>query len=174
MYVFFFFCVLLHLGGAWPPSRVLLSFVGFLFPLVCPFIPFCSSVAVMTSRRSGLAVMGCSSGLTRVGASAGLGGFDSCGLGLGAVGRSRARWRVCWRRLASGLLGVLWAGLGVAPRGAGWLGLGVRWCRRWLGGQARRAVWRAGLLGCCGCCWCRCADACGVAGGGVCAGLGLG
>ena len=50
--VLVFFCVVLHLGGAWPPSRVLLSFVGFLFPLVCPFIPFCSSVAVMTLRRS--------------------------------------------------------------------------------------------------------------------------
>ena len=55
---FFFFCVVLHLGGAWPPSRVLLSFVGFLFPLVCPFTPLCSSVAVMTLRRSGHALTG--------------------------------------------------------------------------------------------------------------------
>ena len=47
----FFFCVVLHLGGACPPSRVLLSFVGFLFPLVCSFIPFCSSLAVMTFRN---------------------------------------------------------------------------------------------------------------------------
>ena len=54
----FFLCVVLHLGGTWPPSRVLLSFVGFLFPLVCPFIPFCSSVAVMDLRRSGHARAG--------------------------------------------------------------------------------------------------------------------
>ena len=53
-----FLCVVLHLGGARPPSRVLLPFVGFLFPLVCPFIPFCSSVAVMTLRRPGHARTG--------------------------------------------------------------------------------------------------------------------
>ena len=41
-------------------------------------------------------------------------------------------------------------------------------------GQARRVVWRAGLLGCCGCRRCRCADACGVLRGCVRAGLGFG
>ena len=46
-------CVVLHLGGVWPPSCVLLSFVGFFVPPSCPFIPCCSSVAVMTLRRSG-------------------------------------------------------------------------------------------------------------------------
>ena len=39
---------------------------------------------------------------------------------------------------------------------------------------ARRAVWRAGLLRCCGCCRCRCADASWVARGCVCARLGFG
>ena len=48
-----FLCVVLHLGGVWPPSCVLLSFVGFFVPPSCPFIPCCSSVAVMTLRRSG-------------------------------------------------------------------------------------------------------------------------
>ena len=124
-------------------------------------------------RSQGLAVMGYGLGLTRVWASAGLGSFDGCGLGIGAVGRSGARWRVRWRPSASGLLGVFWARTGVAPRGGGWLGNGGRsWCR-WLGGQARRAVWRAGLLGCCGWSRCRCADACGVARGCVSAGVGL-
>ena len=56
----------------------------------------------------------------------------------------------------------------MAPRGGGWLGNGVRWRCRWLGGQAPQAVWRAGLLGCCGCRRSRCADACEVARGGVC------
>ena len=37
-------------------------------------------------RSQGLAVMGCGSGLMRVRALAGLGGFDGCGLGFGAVG----------------------------------------------------------------------------------------
>ena len=54
----------------------------------------------------GLAVMGCDSGLIRVGALAGLSGFDGCGLGFGAVGRSGARSRARWRPSASGLLGV--------------------------------------------------------------------
>ena len=102
-------------------------------------------------RSQGLAVMGCGSGLTRVGASSGLGGFDSCGLGFGAVGPSGARWCVRQRPSASGLLGGFWAGHGAAPRGGGWLGIGVRWWRRGLGGQARRAVWCTGLLGCGGC-----------------------
>ena len=48
-----FLCVVRHLGGVWPPSCVLLSFVGFFAPPSCPFIPCCSSVAVMTLRRSG-------------------------------------------------------------------------------------------------------------------------
>ena len=48
-----FLCVVLHLGGVWPPSCVLLSFVGFFVPPSCPFIPCCSSVAVMTLRLSG-------------------------------------------------------------------------------------------------------------------------
>ena len=74
----------------------------------------------------------------------------------------------------SGSFGVFRAGPGVAPRGGGWLGNGVRWRRRWLGGQARRAVWRAELLRCCGCRRRRCADACGVARGSVCAGSGFG
>ena len=115
--------------------------------------------------------MGCGSGLTRVRGLAGLGGFDCCGHGFGAVGRSGARWRVCWRPSTSSLLGVFWVGLGVAPRGGGWLGNGVRWWRRWLGCNARRAVWRAGLLGCCRC---RCANAIRVARVCLCAGLGLG
>ena len=133
----------------------------------------CGYVAPSTGlvRSQELAVMGCGSGLIRVGALAGLGGFDSCGLGFGAAGRSGARWRVRWRPSASGLLAVFWARPGVTPRGGEWLGNGVRWWCRWLGGQARRAVWRAGLLGCCGCRRCRYADACGVARGCVCAGL---
>ena len=118
-------------------------------------------------------VMGCGSDLICVGALAGLGNFDGCGLGFSAVGRSGARWRARWRPSASGLLGVFWAGLGVAPRGVGWLGNRIRWWHRWLGGQAHPAVWRAGLLGCCGCCRRRCADTCGVARGCVCAGLGF-
>ena len=78
-------------------------------------------------RSQGLEVTGCGSGLTRVGASAGLGGFHGCGLGFGAVGRSVACWRVRWRPSASGSLGFFWMQLGVAPRGAGWLGNGDRW-----------------------------------------------
>ena len=101
-------------------------------------------------------------------------GMFSGGLRFGAFGRSGARWHVRWRPSASSSLGVFWAGPGVAPRGSGLLGNGVRWRRRWLRGQARPAVWRAGLLGCCGCRRCRCADACGVLRGCVCAGLGLG
>ena len=119
-------------------------------------------------RSQGLAVMWCGSGLTCVGASAGLGGFDRCGLGFGAVGRSGACWRVRWHPSASGSLGPFWAGRGVTPRGGGWLGIGIRWWRCWLGGQVRRAVWRAGLLGCCGCRRRQCADACGVPRGCVC------
>ena len=61
-------------------------------------------------RSQGLAVMGGGSGLTPVAASSGLGGFDSCGLRSGAVERSGARWRVRWRPLAFGSLGVLLAG----------------------------------------------------------------
>ena len=57
-------------------------------------------------RSQGLAVLGCGSGLVRVGALAGLGGCDSCGLGFGAFGRSGARWRVRWRPSASGSFGV--------------------------------------------------------------------
>ena len=57
------------------------------------------------------------------------------------------------------------SGRGLAPRIGGLLGNGVRWRRRWLGGQARRAVWRAGLLGSCVCRRCPCADTCGVARG---------
>ena len=125
----------------------------------------CGNVAPSAGpvRSQGLAVLGCGSGLIRAGALAGLGGCDGCGLGFGALGRSGARWCVRWRSSASGLLGVFCAGPGVARRGGGWLGNGVRWWCRWLGGQALWAVWRAGLLGCCGCHWCRCADACGVA-----------
>ena len=108
------------------------------------------------------------SGSTSVVASAWLSGFDGSRLWFGAVWRSCGRWRARWRPQASGLLGVFWTGLGVAPCGGGWLGIGARWWRRWLGGQARRAVWHAGLLGCCGCCRCRCVKAFGVARG-VCA-----
>ena len=35
-----FFCVVLHLGGVWPPSLVLLSLVGFLFPRRVPSYHF--------------------------------------------------------------------------------------------------------------------------------------
>ena len=125
-------------------------------------------------RSQGLAVMGCGSGLIHFGALAGLGGVNGCDLGFVAVRRSGARWRSLLRPSATGSLGVFWAGLGVAPRGSGSLGNGVRWWLRWLGRQARRAVWRTGLQGCCGCRWCRCADTCGVARGCVCAGLGCG
>ena len=121
-------------------------------------------------RSQGLAVMGCGSGLIRVEVWL---GFDGCGLGFGAIGRSGAHWCARWRHSASGSLGVFWARPGVMPRGGGWLGNGFRWWRRWLGGQTRRAVWRAGLLGCCGCRQCRCADACGLARGCVNAGLGF-
>ena len=118
------------------------------------------SLGLVRSQR--LAVMGCGSGYTCVGAFAGLGGFDGCGLGFGAVGRSGARWRARWRPSASILLGVFSPGPGMAPQCHGWLGNGVGWWRRWLGGQGRCAVWRAGLLGCCLCRRCRCADACGL------------
>ena len=46
MFSFFFFCVMCFTS------------VVFLFPLVCPFIPCCSSVAVMALRRSGHARAG--------------------------------------------------------------------------------------------------------------------
>ena len=134
-----------------------------------------SSAALV--RSQGLAVLGCGSGGICVGALAGLGGCDSCGLGFGVFWRSGARWRVRWRPSASGSFGVFWAGPGVAARGGGWLGWlgnGVSWLRGWLGGQARRVVWRAGLLGCCGCRRRRCAGACGVVRGCVCAGSGFG
>ena len=65
-------------------------------------------------------------------------------------------------------------GLAWRPSGGGLLGNGVRWRRRWPGGQAHRVVWRAGLLGCCGCRRCPCADACGVVRGCVRPGLGFG
>ena len=103
-----------------------------------------------------------------------LGGCDGSGPGFRAFGRSGARCRVPWRPSASGLFGDFRAEPGMAPRGGGSLGNGFRWQRRWPGGQARRVVWRAGLLGCCGCRRCRCADACGVVRGCVCAGLGFG
>ena len=57
-------------------------------------------------RSQGLAVLGCGSGWIPVGALAGLGGCDGCGLGFGVIGRSSARCRVRWRPLASGLFGV--------------------------------------------------------------------
>ena len=85
------------------------------------------------------------------------------GFRLGVFGCSGARWHVRWRPSASGSFGIFRAGPGVAPCGIGWLGNGVRRRRRWLGGQACRAVWRAGLLWCCGCRRRRCADAFGVA-----------
>ena len=72
-------------------------------------------------RGQGLAVIGCGLGLIRVGALAGLGGFDSCGLGFAAVGRSGARWRARWRPSAW----FAWCLLGEA-----WLGA----LRRWLAG----------------------------------------
>ena len=133
----------------------------------------CGNVAPSAGlvRSQGLVVLGCGSGLIYVGALAGLGGCDGFGLGFGALGRNGARWRVRWRPSASGLLGVFLAGPGVAPRGGGLLGNEVRCRRRWRGGQVRRPVWRAGLLGCCGCRQGRCADACGVVRGCVCAEL---
>ena len=71
-------------------------------------------------------------------ASAGLGGFDGCGVWFSAFGRSGARWCVRWRPLASRLCGVFWAGLGVAV--AGWVsGLG--------GGAACWGVRRVVLCG---------------------------
>ena len=125
-------------------------------------------------RSQGLAVLGCGSGLICVWVLAWLGGCDGSGPGFGAFGRSGARSRVRWRPSASGLFGDLLVGPGVAPRGGGLLGNGIRGRRRWPGGQARRVVWRAGLLGCCGCRRCRCADACGVVRRCVCAGLAFG
>ena len=125
-------------------------------------------------RSQGLAVLGCGSGWILVGASAGLGGSGGCGLWLIVFRQSSTPWHVLWRPSASGSFGVFQAGPGVALRGAGWLGNRVRWQRRWLGGQARCALWRAPLLGCCGSCRLRCADACVVARGCVSAGLGFG
>ena len=130
------------------------------------------SAGLVTSQ--GLAVLGFGSGLICVGALARLGGCDGCGPGFGAFGRSGARCRVRWHPSPSGSLGVFWVGPGVAPRGDGLLGNGVRWRCRWLGAEARRAVWHAGLLGCCGCRRCRSADACGVLRVCVCAGSGFG
>ena len=125
-------------------------------------------------RSQGLAVSGCGSGLICVWVLAPLGGCDGSGPGFGAFGRSGACCRVRWRLSASGSFGDFSAGRGVAPCGGGLLGNGVRWRRRWPGGQARRVVWRAGLLGCCACRRCRCADACGVVRGCVCANWALG
>ena len=125
-------------------------------------------------RSQGLAVSGCGSGLICVWVYARLGGCDGSGPGFGAFGRSGARCRVRWRPSASGSFGDFGAGPGVAPRGSGLLGNGVRWRRRWPGGQARRVVWCAGLLGCCGYRRCRCADPCEVVRGCVCARLGFG
>ena len=125
-------------------------------------------------RSQGLAVSGCGSCLICVWVLARLGGCDGSGPGFGAFGRGGARCRVPWRPLASGSFGDFWAGPGVVPRGDGLLGNGVRWRRHWPGGQVRRVVWCAGLLGCCGCRRCRCAAACGVVRGCVCAGLGFG
>ena len=124
-------------------------------------------------RSQGLAVSGCGSGLICVWVLARLGSCDGRGPGFGAFGRSGARCCVRWRPSAFGLFGDFWAGPGVAPRGGGLLGNGVRWRRRWPGGQARRGVWCAGLLGCCGCRRCRCPDACGVAEGVCLCGAGL-
>ena len=47
------------------------------------------------------------------------------------------------------------------------------------GGGAPHVVWHAGIPGCCGSGWCRlcrcpCVDACGVARGSLCVGVGLG
>ena len=98
-------------------------------------------------RNQGLAVSGCGSGLICAWVLARLGGCDGSLLGFGAFGRSGARCRVRWRPSASGSFGDFWAGPGVAPRGGTLLGNGVRWRRRWPGGQARRVVWCAGLLG---------------------------
>ena len=70
-------------------------------------------------KSRGLAVLGCGSGWIRVGALAGLGGCDGCGLGLGVIGRSGARSRVRWRPSASGSFGVFNAASGVAPHGGG-------------------------------------------------------
>ena len=125
-------------------------------------------------RSQGLAVLGCGSGLICVWVLARLGGCDGSGPGFGAFGRSGARCCVRWRPSASGSFGGFSGGPGVAPRGGGLLGNGVSWRRRWPGGQARRVVWCAGLLGCCGCRRCRCADVCGVVRGCACAGLGFG
>ena len=68
----------------------------------------CGNVAPSAGlvRGQGLVVLECGSGLVRVGALAGLGGSNGCGLGCGAFGRSGARWRVRWRPSASGSLGV--------------------------------------------------------------------
>ena len=125
-------------------------------------------------RGQRLAVLGCGSGLICVWVLARLGGCDGSGPGFRAFGRSGARCRVRWRPSASGSFGDFWAGPGVARRVGCLLGNGVRWRRRWPGGQARCVVWCAGLLGCCGCRRCRCADACGVVRGCVCAGLSFG
>ena len=81
-------------------------------------------------------VSGCGSGLICAWVLARLGGCDGSGPGFGAFGRSGARCRVRWRPSASGSSGDFWAGPGVAPRGGGLLGNGVRWRRRWPGGQA--------------------------------------
>ena len=91
-------------------------------------------------------------------------GVDGCGLGVGAVGRSGARWRARWPPLASGLLGFVCTGLGVAFAAvAGWVvglgggaaGLGVRrvpLCGAWgswgaVGAASICALMLAGLRG---------------------------
>ena len=96
-------------------------------------------------RSQGLAVSGCGSGLIRVWVLARLGGCDGSGPGFGAFGRSGARCRVCWRPSASGLFGDFWAAPGVAPRGGGLLGNGVRWRRRWPGGQSKKKCFSIAL-----------------------------
>ena len=59
-----------------------------------------------------------------LGGCGGLGGFDGCGLGFGAVRHSGARWRARWRPSASALLGLFWTGFGMTLCGGGWLGSG--------------------------------------------------
>ena len=103
----------------------------------CPYVAPSAGLV----RSQGLAVMGCGSGLIRVGALAGLGGFDGCGLGFGAVGRSGARWRARWRFWLPVCLVPSGRGLAWRPAAvAGWVtGLG--------GGAARWVVRRVVLCG---------------------------
>ena len=166
--------VLIYTGlGQGGFGEVSLCFWSWLVRRLCGLCMW--AVVTLFSRRAWLgAVSRCGSALICVWVLARLGSCDGSGPGFGAFGRSGACCRVRWRHSASGSFGDLWAGPGVAPRGGGLLGNGVRWRRRWPGGHARRVVWCAGLLGCCGCRRCRCADACGVVRGCVCAGLGFG